>query len=377
MKKHLLKIGILLIVSSFLLINSGVLRGVKGTARAVGDLSIDWGVPEGNPIFEVNNFAPGQTESRDVDVTNDATTIRPVGVRGIETDELGDLADKLLLTISVDGTDLYGGASGTKTLSEFFTESSGPDGIELLNVNPGVTKTIVFDVLFDPQAGNEFQNTRVVIDLRIGIAINIPDECLGIPIDGDPIFGTEGNDNINGTNKNDLIYGFEGNDRINSSNGQDCVVGGPGNDVLNNSNGNDVLYGNEGNDILNGSNGDDMMFGGTDKDSLYGSNGNDFMYGDEDDDKLHGSNGNDTMYGGDGNDTLNGSNNDDHMFGNSGNDRLDGSNGLDSLEGNDGDDELIGGNNNDQLDGGDGDDRASGGSGVDSCTAELESSCEL
>ena len=56
MKKRLLKIGILLIISSFLLVHSGILNRVSSTARAVGDLSVDWGVPEGDPIFVVNNF---------------------------------------------------------------------------------------------------------------------------------------------------------------------------------------------------------------------------------------------------------------------------------------------------------------------------------
>lgn len=377
MKKRLLKIAAIFIVTLVLAVQGGVFRGVQGTVRAVGDLSVDWGVPEGDPIFVVNNFAPGQTESRDVIVVNNASTIRPVGVRGIETDELGGLADKLLLTISVDGSDLYGGSGGTKTLSEFFAESAGPDGIALLNLNPGVTKTIVFDVLFDPQAGNEFQNTHLVFDLHIGIAINIPDECLGIVISGDPIFGTEGDDYINGTNGNDLIYGFEGNDTINSSNGRDCVIGGHGNDILNNSNGNDVLYGNEGDDILNGSNGNDIMFGGPDKDTLNGSNGNDLMLGNEGDDVLNGSNGSDIMHGGDGNDKLYGSNSNDLMIGNSGNDLLDGGNGSDWIEGNENDDELIGGNSNDRLIGGDGMDKASGNNGSDTCEAEVVATCEL
>src|SRR3989344_1420376 len=69
------------------------------TVRAVGDLSIDWGVPSGNPIFVVTNMAPGDMEQKDVAVTNGATSIRPVGVRGVETSETGDLSEVLDLVI--------------------------------------------------------------------------------------------------------------------------------------------------------------------------------------------------------------------------------------------------------------------------------------
>src|SRR3989344_1442269 len=53
------------------------------TAYAVGDLAVNWGVAEGNPIFTINNMAPGQVETRSVIVTNNAVSVRPVGVRGV------------------------------------------------------------------------------------------------------------------------------------------------------------------------------------------------------------------------------------------------------------------------------------------------------
>lgn len=326
----------------------------SSTVRAVGDLEVDWGVPEGNPIFVVNNLAPGQTEVRNVIVTNNASTLRPVGVRGIKTSETGPLSTVLDFTISEGGTDLYGG-----TLEQFFTESSGINGLPLFNLNPGATKTINFKVVFDESAGNAFQAVNVIFDLKIGIAIAVPEECAGIKFNGDPIFGTSGRDVINGTNGNDLIFAFEGNDVVNSSNGDDCVVGGPGNDIINNSNGHDILFGNEGNDRLNGSNGNDLIMGGPGNDVIKGSNGNDRIEGGEGNDEVDGGNGNDTIWGG------------------AGDDQLAGGNGSDNLQGEEGNDALRGGNGNDTLLGGAGTDSARGDLGTDTCEAETKTSCEL
>ena len=346
------------------------------TVRAVGDLSVDWGVPEGEAIFEINNFAPGDSMSKDVYVVNNASTVRPVGVRGIKTAETGGLADKLLIIISVDSVEIYG-IGGSKSLSQFFTESSGPDGLELVNFNPGADRTLSFKVIFNPDAGNGYQDASVIFDLKIGLAVEIPAPCQSIKFAGDPIFGTENNDNIRGTNKNDLIYAFEGNDRVQSSNGNDCVVGGPGEDNINNSNGNDILFGNTGDDILQGSNGNDQIFGGPGNDRLYGGNGNDNLEGGEGDDYLDGGNGNDQINAGTGDDELKGSNGNDMMRGDSGNDRMEGGNGNDELFGDFGDDRLYGGNGNDLLDGGGGNDEVWGNLGKDTCLAEAVSSCEF
>src|SRR3989344_5206159 len=105
----------------------------KKTAYAVGDLNVIWGVPDGDPIFVVSNMLPGDTEDHDVDVANGGTVPRDVGVRGVKTEEIASFAAVLDFVVSEGGSDLYGGTSptGPKTLAEFFTESSGPDGIPL------------------------------------------------------------------------------------------------------------------------------------------------------------------------------------------------------------------------------------------------------
>lgn len=378
-----LRLLFLLIVLSGLLIPTNLLGNFtkNSTARAVGDLTVDWGpgINEGDPIFVVNNIMPGDTESRTVHVENGASGNRPVAVRGIKTAETGNLSTVLSMIISENGTDLYGGASptGPKTLAEFFDESGGPDGIPLSMLGPGEDTDYTFEVGFDENAGNEFQGKSVVFDLKIGIAIQVPEECRDIQFNGNPILGTENSDVINGTNGNDLIFAFEGNDVVNASNGNDCVVGGPGDDIVHGSNGNDLLFGNEGDDRIDGSNGNDLIFGGDGNDIINGSNGNDMIEGGEGNDKIEGGNGDDNIDGGGGNDQIDAGNGNDIVNAGGGNDVIDGGNGNDQINGEGGNDTLIGRNGNDFLLGGPDTDSANGGLGSDTCDAETEINCEL
>lgn len=236
-------------------------------AFAVGDLEIDWGVPANSPLFVVTNMMPGETKEKQVLITNNATVTRPVGVRGLKTEETGNLSKVLEITISQNGTVLY-----QKTLSHFFQDSNLPNGIFLFNLNHGQNKTVKFKVKFKESADNSYQNKKVVFDLKIGLSIPIPPECRKIHFDN-IIFGTEKNDILKGTKGNDLIFGLEGNDTIDGLNGNDVIFGNKGNDVINGSNGNDWLYGNEGNDTLTGGNGNDILIGGNGYDKADGQLG--------------------------------------------------------------------------------------------------------
>jgi len=345
MKKiKILKILIPALVLLFGLKQTNILAKIKlvnSTAQAVGDLSIDWGVPAGQPIFQVNNFLPGETAERTVSIFNGASSSKPVAVVGAKTDELKDLANVLEITISQNGTDLYGGSLGAKTLAQFFQESAIPNAIFLFNLNPGDSKQLKFKIKFQEGAGNYYQGARVVFDIILGLYYQVPEECRGIKFSRPPIFGTEKADILRGGNGNDLIFGFGGNDKIDGSNGDDCLVGGSGNDKIDGSNGNDVILGNEGNDILDGSNGNDLIKGGAGDDKIFGSNG------------------------------------DDRIFGEEGKDILDGGNDRDYIEGGSGDDILTGGNGNDILIGGEGNDRVDGGLGRDQCEGEKKNACEF
>ena len=295
--KRFLLITICLIIVGLLLPQSGLLKGWSdpSTAFAVGDLTVNWGVPEGNPIFTVSNIAPGEAESRTVIVNNGATTGRPVGVRGILTNQTGNIASVLEISISQNGTDLYGGSQGTKTLAQFFTDSASANGISLTTLNPSDSTQYVFKVAFNKNAGNDFQNRTITFDLKIGVVTAIPAECHITNLSKkNIIYGTSGNDIINGTSKEDIIFGLEGNDKIYGNSGSDCIVGGLGNDTVFAGSGNDVVSGGLGNDELHGESGNDILSGDSGNDKLLGDSGNDKLIGGADQDSANGGTGKDT-----------------------------------------------------------------------------------
>ena len=230
MKKRIIRLLIIFTIMALLVQANGGLSKILGTttAKAVGDLTVDWGagLSEGDPIFVVNDMAPGDSESHTVTVHNDAAITRPVAVRGILTSETANLSSALNITISDDVTDLYGGSSpiGAKTLQQFFTDSLGSEGVFLSNQTPGSTKNYTFKVDFIPESGNEFQNASVVFDLKIGISIPTPAECAGMNLNGDLIFGTVKKDILQGTSGGDLIFALEGNDIVQGRGGDDCIV---------------------------------------------------------------------------------------------------------------------------------------------------------
>jgi len=326
------------LLTAFIVQRSDVLT--ISTAQAVGDLTIDWGVPEGQPIFTLSNFAPGQTEAQEVIVTNNASSTRPVAMRGTLTQETNNLPDALLITVSANGSDLYGGSTGQKTLRQFFADSAHPDGIPLLSLNPGQSTTLIFTVTFNPAAGNTFQAGSTTFDISLGVSITIPASCQGITFAGDPIFGTEGSDSLRGTLGNDLIIGLEGSDSIRGLGGDDCIMGGAGSDSLRGGPGHDQIFGEAGSDSLDGEGGNDQLSGGAGSDRLSGGLDNDTLFGGSESDSLDGGNGNDIAHG----------------------------------EG--GSDALRGGSGNDELRGGAGSDSARGEAGSDSCEAESIRTCE-
>jgi len=331
-KKLFRKISTLILAVALIFVGANFYGSAKpSTVRAFGDLVVDFHVPPGQPIFVVNNMAPGQIETRNVDVTNSATAVRPVGVRGIRTDGAGDLESVLEIVISANGTDLYG-AGGTKTVSQFFTDSTGPDGIFLLDLTPSATKTLNFKVTFPQSAGDEFQETSVIFDLKIGISISLPAECDAIDLLPTPIIGTSKAENLTGTPGNDLILGLEGADKIEGNGGDDCILGGTGADRINGNNGDDAIFGEDGADTINGNNGDDFIAGGSGADTLRGENGQDHLIGGQDADTLDGGNDNDLLEGGDAADTLRGGNGDDTLLGDDGIDTANGNAGTDTCD---------------------------------------------
>ncbi len=113
-------------------------------------------------------------------------------------------------------------------------------------------------------------------------------------------------DDLTGTDEDDVICGTRVGNTINAGGGDDTV------------------YGAGGLDILHGQAGDDI---------LYGEGGIDYLYGEVGDDVLNGGDGNDVFSGGDGDDTFNGGDGNDHFFtkSESGNNKIVGGEGRDML----------------------------------------------
>lgn len=145
---------------------------VPSQAYAAGDLNINYHVPLNDPIFVVANFLPGDTENRNVDVTNNGSITRAIWVKGVRTGGVGSspkLETVLDIVIKDGVTPIYGAGSptGPKTVQNFFTDSSAPAQVTLGTIGPGVHKTFNFKVTFPPTAGNEFQKKSVIFDLKI------------------------------------------------------------------------------------------------------------------------------------------------------------------------------------------------------------------
>jgi Ca2+-binding RTX toxin-like protein len=78
--------------------------------------------------------------------------------------------------------------------------------------------------------------------------------------------GTNGPDDMQGSDENDVMRGFGGND---------TVVAGLGNDTAHGGDGNDRLEGRIGNDFLSGGEGADVIVTADGEDEAYGAGGND------------------------------------------------------------------------------------------------------
>ena len=120
------------------------------------------------------------------------------------------------------------------------------------------------------------------------------------------IFGTGGNDIIDGTPGVDVIHGFAGDDLIRGFGKNDVICGGDGNDRIRGGYGNDMISGGGGNDRIDAGPGADEARGGFGNDIIYGRRGLDTLYGDAGNDILRAGNGFDTLFGGRGIDVLRG-----------------------------------------------------------------------
>jgi Ca2+-binding RTX toxin-like protein len=89
------------------------------------------------------------------------------------------------------------------------------------------------------------------------------------------LVGTPANDELTGTEHDDVLEGLEGRDQLSGLGGDDKLIGGRGRDRFFGGDGQDMLFGDRGRDTLHGGAGDDLLAGGRGNDRLEAGVGDD------------------------------------------------------------------------------------------------------
>jgi len=135
--------------------------GLVPTFALAADLEVHF---QETPLFDEANFLPGQTVTRSVEVKNNATETKKVGVEIIDklTPQCSTncLSDVLDLTISEQG--------GNTLLSGSLTAFYGAGEKILSDLAPNSTTTYLFAIIFRPLAGNNYQDSKSNFDVKIG-----------------------------------------------------------------------------------------------------------------------------------------------------------------------------------------------------------------
>ncbi|BAI87982.1 MULTISPECIES: calcium-binding protein [Limnospira] len=202
--------------------------------------------------------------------------------------------------VSVFASDsLFGGDGNDSLLGRRFSIMDGGDGNNTLNGGEWLrTGTTPLEVSLFGGAGN---------DLIIGAQGSITNVIAGGAGDDTIVFGTT-NDILLSDTANTL-----GNDSITAANVEFFNEGNVGVSITN-LQGNNTVEGSERNDLLVTGSGNDLLLGGNGDDTLLGGAGNDFLFGGSGNDLLDGGPGDDTLEGGFGVNTLVGGEGDNQFF---------------------------------------------------------------
>ncbi len=101
--------------------------------------------------------------------------------------------------------------------------------------------------------------------------------CLDRPDPPYVFIGGAGEDEIEGTRRNDRILGLGGDDDISGRGGNDCIDGGAGDDTLEGKAGNDRIFGGAGADRMDAGLGDDLQDAGDGDDTVDTGPGEDIV----------------------------------------------------------------------------------------------------
>jgi len=138
------------------------------------------------------------------------------------------------------------------------------------------------DTFLDSKPIRSFSDTECVASAITGGTDGITER-------GVLIMGTNCDDKIKGTEKDEIIYTLGGVDRVFAEQGNDIIYGGLGSDRL---------YGEQGDDIVIAGAGENLLDGGPGSDVLSAGAGSNLLVGGDDDDELIAGIGTTVMYGG-------------------------------------------------------------------------------
>jgi len=132
------------------LILAGILLGISKTQAATGqgvDVYVDGILLDGNPIFNENNWTPGDSITKTIELKN--LTDKSLSVDLVITEEpSGILAEKLKITITgLSNTFTY----GPKTLKDFF----GNSPLHFPDIGANATDSYKFKIEFPPATDTE------------------------------------------------------------------------------------------------------------------------------------------------------------------------------------------------------------------------------
>jgi len=152
------------------------------------------------------------------------------------------------------------------------------------------------------------------------------------------IHGNNSNNNIVGTNNDDIITDGNGNDVIAGLAGNDSITAGNGNNTISDGDGNDTITAGNGINSINVGNGNDTVTVGNNNNTIIAGNGND---------TITVGNGSNTIVAGSGADTIHAGNGGNSISAGAGNDVITSGNGNDTIDGGGGSDHISAGGGND------------------------------
>lgn len=289
------------------------------------DRIFEWLMPV---TIEFQGGSPGvsyTTTLQSVPVLVDVTEVRADGVTVVEfvvPPGTPPGPHRLVIQRTDTGEEVFVSEVWVDAPTECLTDTSAPgqdvDGdtvIDLCDPNPGDGPAADLDgdgvangvdncpsiANPDQARATEWRTPGISCDFRLG-ANTVPHHQVLPYIDGPfcswfvpTVIGTDGDDEIVGTNKRDVIWGGDGADIITGLSGDDVICGGPGADIIAGGNGEDDVRGGQGPDQLNGGNGADELLGQGGNDQLDGGNGPDQLDGGLGDDHHDGGRGPDVV----------------------------------------------------------------------------------